>query len=59
MTGLGLDVPFTAKLAQKLRERNIIIDCDYTLEDFVAKTLSYAQSKGVGMRLSGGGGEDA
>ena len=59
MTELGLDVPFTAKLTQKLRERNIVIDCDYTLADFVEKTLSYAQNKGAGMRLNEGGGEDA
>ena len=59
MTKLGLDVPFTAKLVKKLKEKNISIDCDYTLADFVEKTLRYAQKNGAGMRLSEGGGEDA
>lgn len=59
MTALGLDVPFTAKLVDKLKEKNIQIDCDYTLTDFVEKILYYAQTQGVGMRLNEGGGEDA
>ncbi len=59
MTELGLDVPFAAKLVERLKEKNIAIDCDYTLADFVEKTLCYAQKKGAGMRLNEGGGEDA
>ena len=59
MTELGLDVPFTAKLVERLKEKNIAIHCDYTLTDFVEKTLLYAQNNGAGMRLSEGGGEDA
>ena len=59
MRTLGLDVPFTAKLVEGLKEKNIRIDCDYTLADFVEKTLCYAQSIGAGMRLNEGGGEDA
>ena len=42
-----------------LQEKNIQIECDYTLMDFVEKTLQYAKTKGVGMRLMQGGGEDA
>ena len=59
MTSLGLDVPFTAKLVQALQEKNIAIECDYTLTDFVEKTLLFAKTKGAGMRSSEGGGEDA
>ena len=59
MTSLGLDVPFTAKIVEALKEKNILIECDYTLADFVDKTLQFAQTEGVGMRSSEGGGEDA
>lgn len=37
---LGLDVPLTAKLTLALKQRGIEIDCDYTMEDFVAKVLA-------------------
>ena len=59
MTELGLDVPFTAKLVDALKEKNMQIECDYTLTDFVEKTLQFAKTKGAGMRLSEGGGENA
>nr|MBR6778287.1 energy-coupling factor transporter ATPase [Clostridia bacterium] len=59
MKKLGLDVPFTAKLVDALREKDIDIDCDFTIADFVNKTLEFAQTNGAGMRLSEGGGEDA
>jgi energy-coupling factor transport system ATP-binding protein len=59
MKALGLDVPFTAKLVDELKEKNIQIDCDYTFEDFVEKTLQFAKTAGAGMRLTKGGGEDA
>ena len=59
MTALGLDVPFTAKIVEALKEKNIVIECDYTLADFVDKTLEFAQTNGAGMRSSEGGGEDA
>ena len=59
MTSLGLDVPFTAKIVEALNAKNISVDCDYTLADFVDKILEFAQNMGAGMRLSEGGGEDA
>ena len=49
---LGLDVPFTAKIAQKCREKGIELDCDYTAEDFVQKTLQKIKSMGDGTRLT-------
>lgn len=56
---LGLDVPFAAKLSNGLKEKNILIECDFTLADFVEKTLQFAKTKGAGACLSKGGGEDA
>ncbi len=50
MQALGLDVPFTAKLVNALKEEGVEIGCDYTLEDFVEKTLLYAKTEGAGMR---------
>jgi hypothetical protein len=56
----GLDLPFTAKLCDLLREKGIEISCDFTVEDFVRKTLSLAHSTGAGMRsITEGGGVDA
>lgn len=55
----GLDVPFTQKTLQKLRELGVEIDCDLTAEDFVEQTLQYAERAGAGSSLSeGGGGND-
>ena len=59
MNALGLDVPFTAKIVEALKEKNIIIECDYTLADFVDKVLEFAQTEGAGMRLSKGGADNA
>ena len=59
MRSLGLDVPFTAKIVEALKERNILIECDYTLADFVDKTLEFAQTEGVCTSSSEGGSEDA
>ncbi len=50
MQDLGLDVPFTAKLVDGLRERGIALSCDYTAADFVAQTLSLAKTAGAGTR---------
>ncbi len=46
MQSLGLDVPFAAKLVGALRTRGVEIECDYTIEDFVEKTLRFAKGKG-------------
>ncbi len=54
----GLDIPFTAKTVEKLKEKNIEISCDYTLADFVEKTLEYAKTVGAGMRSTEKGGTD-
>ncbi len=50
MTSLGLDVPFTAKLTFALQKKGVMIDCDYTLADFLHNTLAFAKTKGAGMR---------
>ena len=52
---IGLDVPFTAKLVKALETKNFAIQCDYTLADFIDKTLQFVQDKGAGMRLTEGG----
>ncbi len=61
MRRLGLDVPFAAKLAEGLKKENISIDCEFTLRDFVEKTLAYAKTKGTGVRSTvvEGGNSDA
>jgi energy-coupling factor transport system ATP-binding protein len=41
---LGLDVPFTANLVDELSVLGINIDCDYTMADFLQKTLEYAKT---------------
>ncbi len=58
---LGLDVPFTAKIAAKCRQSGMAIDCDYTTDDFVQKTLEYIQKTGDGTRSTAceGGQTDA
>ena len=43
---LGLDVPFTAKIAGRCLQNGVAIDCDYTATDFVKKTLEYIKAVG-------------
>ncbi len=50
MYSLGLDVPFAAKLVHALKGEGVTVECDYTLQDFVEKTLLYAKTQGAGMR---------
>ncbi len=52
----GLDVPFTAKVTAELAKENVVIDNDFTVVDFVRKTLEYAKKKGAGTRLTSEGG---
>ena len=52
MQELGLDVPFPARICKALSAEGIQIDCDYTVADFVAKTLEYVKTKGAGTRLN-------
>jgi energy-coupling factor transport system ATP-binding protein len=51
---IGLDAPFAAKLTVTLKERGIVIDNDYTVSDFVKKTLDLAKIAGACMRSEGG-----
>ena len=44
METLGLDVPFTARLTKALAGKGVAVDSDYTVSDFVAKTLMLAQA---------------
>ena len=53
----GLDVPFVAKLVGALRARGVEIDCDFTVADFIEKTLKRAKTGGAGMRLTEQGGQ--
>ncbi|MBR2321397.1 MAG: energy-coupling factor transporter ATPase [Clostridia bacterium] len=46
MEALGLDVPFTARLAETLSKSGYTIENDYTVEDFISKTLSFAAEGG-------------
>ena len=52
----GLDIPFTAKTSEALKKKGIVIDCDYTVSDFVEKTLEFAKTLGAGMRSTEKGG---
>ena len=45
----GLDVPFTAKLTECLRNRGIEIESNFKTSDFVKKTLLKAGMDGAGM----------
>lgn len=54
----GLDVPFTAQVAEKLRDAGVEIVCDFTLSDFVEKVLLFAKSKGAGTSLTAEGGRE-
>ena len=46
MEALGLDVPFTARLAETLSKSGYTIENDYTVEDFISKTLTFAAEGG-------------
>ncbi len=62
MKSLGLDVPFITKLSNELRRLGVEIENDYTLADFVQKTLSFAKTGVAGTSLSQesvGGGDHA
>jgi ABC-type multidrug transport system ATPase subunit len=54
----GLDIPFTAKTLQKMRTLGVVVDCNLTTDDFVAKTLLRAKTGGAGMRLTEEGGQN-
>lgn len=56
MRGAGLDIPFTAQVAAKLKDGGVEIVSDFSLSDFVQKVLLYAKSKGAGTSLTQEGG---
>lgn len=37
LRALGLDIPLTARLLEKLEQAGVSVDCDFTAEDFIAK----------------------
>lgn len=46
LTALGLDIPLTAKLCLALREKGVEVDCDFTTDDFIRKTLLLKEQGG-------------
>ena len=40
LIALGLDIPLTAKLCLELEKRGVTVDCDFTTEDFIRRTLA-------------------
>ncbi len=54
LQALGLDVPYTAKVADILKQKGIDLDCDYTTDDFVKKCLTtFAQAIDEGGQANG------
>ena len=53
---VGLDVPFTTKVVCGLHARGIEIECDFTVKDFLQKTLNLIKTTGAGMRSPTEGG---
>ena len=47
LRSLGLDIPLTAKLCLALKERGIELDCNFTVDDFVAAVLSQKAKGGT------------
>jgi len=54
----GLDVPFAAKVTSALEQKGLSVDNDFTVDDFVQKTLLCVQTNGAGARLNAEGGAD-
>ena len=54
----GLDVPFTTKITNALARLGVSIENNFTMDDFIEKTLQYAKMEGAGMRLMEEGGQD-
>ncbi|MBE7085922.1 MAG: energy-coupling factor transporter ATPase [Clostridiales bacterium] len=52
LENVGLDVPFTAKVTEKLRQRGLVVDSDFTADDFVKKILDFIKMEGAGTRLT-------
>lgn len=45
LTALGLDIPKTAKITNALKNLGVEIDSDFTVEDFINKTLALYRAK--------------
>ncbi len=54
----GLDVPFTTKVTAKLKTLGVEIVSDFTIADFIEKTLKRAKTGGAGMHLPKNGGQE-
>ena len=54
----GLDIPFTAKVANCLRVSGVEIDSDFTTADFIGKVLDLAGLTGAGTRSTPEGGQE-
>ena len=46
LVSLGLDIPLTAKLCLALRRNGVEVDCDFTTEDFIRRTLALKRGEG-------------
>ncbi len=55
LRALGLDIPFATKLAQGLKEKGYDLSCEFTLQDFLEKTLLLAKSRGEGLPITENG----
>jgi hypothetical protein len=53
-----LDIPFTAKVVDGLKQYGVEIDCDFTIKDFLGKTLGLIETTRAGMRSSVEGGQE-
>lgn len=45
LRALGLDIPLTARLLEKLEQAGVSVDCDFTAEDFIAKISALWRDK--------------
>ena len=45
LRALGLDIPLTARLCEKLEQAGVKLDCDFTIDDFVAKLSALKEGK--------------
>ena len=52
----GLDVPFTAKITNALKAQGIVIENDYSVADFIEKTVAYANMHRAGTQSTAKGG---
>ena len=55
---VGLDIPFTAKIARALGEKGVVINSNLREEDFTSKILAYAKTRGAGTSLNNEGGRE-